>query len=254
MKYLNIEIARLRSPEYMGSNPTKRATWVNVAAFCAEQENGGLLRGAVAWPDRQWQQLCGVTRREVMAADKLLIVDGQDVIVWGYPKNAEAEIQAKRKAGRQRANSRWNSSADSSANSSADAKGKGKGNRKEIEAHYREHCVRDERATLPSGCADEKKSVKCSQQGIALADKLLPILAIKYGAAYTETEKRRWAAAFDTLAFKGVQVKDMLDFVGWYGDAHEGRYMPALSTHFDLVDKWPRFIEANKKWTEGNWE
>lgn len=100
MKWLNIEISSLRAPEYVGSDPTERATWVNVVAYCAEQENGGRVAGAREWKDRQWQQTCGVTRREVDAAGKLLIWHGDDLCVWNYPLEQEEIQRAKREGGR----------------------------------------------------------------------------------------------------------------------------------------------------------
>lgn len=84
----------------MGSEPIERATWLNVLEYCCAQENGGILIGAALWKDRQWQQSCGVTAREVKRTSRLLRVDGDDVVVLFYPKEKEAEVKAKREAGR----------------------------------------------------------------------------------------------------------------------------------------------------------
>lgn len=100
MEWLNLHMSHLRSPAYIGSSPVERNTWISVLAYSVEQENGGRLVGAMAWKDRQWQQACGVTRREVMSATKLLEIDGDDVVVRGYPCAKEREVQAKREAGR----------------------------------------------------------------------------------------------------------------------------------------------------------
>lgn len=132
MKWFKIEISTLRSIEYMGSNPTKRASWLNVLAYCVEMENGGRIVGAVDWEDRQWQQLCGVTRREVVSANKLLIVDGKDIVVWKYPVGSEAKHNAISDARRNAANARWN------ANAMQTGKQNAMQNMNRIEAHYRE--------------------------------------------------------------------------------------------------------------------
>lgn len=100
MKYLSLELKTLRSPEYVGSAPTERGTWLSILGYCADQENGGRLTGAMSWKDRQWQQTCGVTAREVRSATRLLVTDGDDVVVFGYPTEVEAQIVAKRAAGR----------------------------------------------------------------------------------------------------------------------------------------------------------
>lgn len=107
MKWLNIEVAMLRSPEYVGSEPVARATWLNLLAYCADQENGGVIKGCKGWKDRQWQQTCGITRDEAMLQGMLEGVleamiwrwVGDDLHVWGYPKTSEAALKAKRKGG-----------------------------------------------------------------------------------------------------------------------------------------------------------
>jgi len=99
MEWLNIHAPTLRAPEYIGSEPIARATWLNLMAYCCEQENGGRMVGAAQWKDRQWQQTCGVTKREVFNSDPLIVVDGDDIVVWRYPAEKEAEVQAKREGG-----------------------------------------------------------------------------------------------------------------------------------------------------------
>ena len=100
MNWLNLPVAILRDPNYVGSNPTQRATWLNLLIFSVELENNGRISGAKLWKSRQWQQTCGVTSREVHGANKLVSFDGDDVIVYGYPTDKELEVKAKREAGR----------------------------------------------------------------------------------------------------------------------------------------------------------
>jgi hypothetical protein len=106
--WINLHIPSvIRSPEFIGSSPAERGTWVCVLAYACEIECGGRLVGAAGWKDRQWQQACGVTMREVRAAGRLLQVDGLDVMVNGYPIAKEREVVAKRGAGAQGAMSKW---------------------------------------------------------------------------------------------------------------------------------------------------
>lgn len=107
MHWLNIQLTTLRSPAYLGSTPVERATWLQLLAYCADQENGGRIAGAARWKDRQWQQVCGVTAREVRAASRLVSVEGEDVRVVFYPLEQEAEMRARRDKGRDAANRRW---------------------------------------------------------------------------------------------------------------------------------------------------
>jgi hypothetical protein len=100
MIYLNLRTSILRAPEYIGSEPTARATWLNLLCYCCEQENGGVIEGAILWKDRQWQQTCGVLLSEVKDDSALWSWDGGNLAVSFYPLDKEAEIQAKREAGR----------------------------------------------------------------------------------------------------------------------------------------------------------
>lgn len=100
MNWLNLRLVTLRRPEYVGAEPAHRAAWLNVLAYCCEQENGGRIDGARMWKDRQWQQTCGVTLEEVDGASPLLRWDRDDLIIWEYPCDKEAEVQGKREVAR----------------------------------------------------------------------------------------------------------------------------------------------------------
>lgn len=107
MQYLNLPLQAVRAPEYVGSSPVERGTWLNVLAYCCDQENGGKIAGAALWKDRQWQQTCGVTMREVKSATRLLAINGEDVIVHGYPSEKEDEVKARRIQAADAARRRW---------------------------------------------------------------------------------------------------------------------------------------------------
>lgn len=101
MNYLNIHTDLLRSEEYLGAEPVERATWLNLMGWCASQENGGVIRKAHEWTDRKWQQLCGVTLREIQTPSKLYFFkDGGNLVVWSYPADKEKEVKINRKNGK----------------------------------------------------------------------------------------------------------------------------------------------------------
>jgi hypothetical protein len=100
MIYLNLRTATLRSPEYIGSEPTARATWLSLLCYCCEQENNGIIEQCAGWKDRQWQQTCGVTLSEVTEASPLWKWTGDNLAVMFYPLDKQSEVQAKREAGR----------------------------------------------------------------------------------------------------------------------------------------------------------
>jgi len=99
MRWLNIEISTLRSPAFVGAEPVERATWLSLLAYCADQENGGVIRRCREWKDRQWQQTCGITLLEAQLQAELWTWSGDDLRVEFYPEAKEAEIRAKRLAG-----------------------------------------------------------------------------------------------------------------------------------------------------------
>jgi len=99
MNWINIQTATLRSPQFIGSDPTARGTWLAVLGYCYEQENGGKILGCIGWKDRQWQQICGVTRAEIDGSASLMQWQGDDLCVWSYPIETEDELKAKRAAG-----------------------------------------------------------------------------------------------------------------------------------------------------------
>lgn len=136
MRWLNIEIATLRSPSYIGAEPVERATWLSLLGYCADQENGGRIVACKRWKDRQWQQVCGITQSEAHTSSQLWHFDGDDIVVAFYPVAREAEMQAKRKAGsiggrasgkaRQKAVNEAELEAQLEARHEADLEGKGK--------------------------------------------------------------------------------------------------------------------------------
>lgn len=100
MQWLNINIEFLHAPEFLGSEPVARATWLCVLGYCVMQENDGRIEHGAQWGDRMWQQACGVTLEEVQESTLLITVSEDHVYVCGYPHDKQAEVQAKRKGGK----------------------------------------------------------------------------------------------------------------------------------------------------------
>lgn len=96
MEYLNVTIAFTRSAEYIGSEPTDRGSWLNLAAYCALIENGGVIENCRGWKDRRCQQVLGITRAEMLRECELWSWDGNDLHVHFYPAEQEAKVIRKR--------------------------------------------------------------------------------------------------------------------------------------------------------------
>lgn len=100
MNWLYIHTSKRTAPEFVGSEPIQRATWICLLLYCCEQENGGLIRDCAGWGDRRWMQTCAVTKAEVGASSDLWRREDSSIRVWGYPVQKEAEMKAKREGGR----------------------------------------------------------------------------------------------------------------------------------------------------------
>lgn len=169
MNWLNLRTEILHSPEFIGCDPTRRATWLSLMLWCAQQENGGIICGSKSWADRRWQQTCGVTAAEVAESCDLFAWANSDLVMWGYDVEKEREVQAKRAAGLESSRKRWaNGSPDSSASSSAirsaytEGEGEGEGERKENEKENEKKEVQEETAgpaSPPASAAVEPLSL-----------------------------------------------------------------------------------------------
>jgi hypothetical protein len=100
MNWLNIETTTLDSEEFVGSEPTARATWLCLFRFCAGQENGGVIEACKGWSDRKWQQLARVTQAEVLAESALWKWEGENLRLWAYPTDKETEVKHRRNRAR----------------------------------------------------------------------------------------------------------------------------------------------------------
>jgi len=123
MNWLNLPVAIIHSPQYVGSDPVHRATWLNLSAYCASQENGGTIEDCRDWKCRRWQQTCGVTKAEVEDTCELWGFEGRSLVIWGYDSDKEIEVAAKRKGGKtgglKRAENERSRQAELAASSSA---------------------------------------------------------------------------------------------------------------------------------------
>lgn len=59
------------------------------------------MRGCRNWNDRRWMQTCGVTSEEVCLTSDLYRFEGDDLVVYGFPKELQDAVQARRLANRE---------------------------------------------------------------------------------------------------------------------------------------------------------
>ena len=100
MNWIPITTKTRTAPEFIGSEPIHRATWLCLMLHCAEHETGGTIRDCASWGDRRWMQTVGVTKAEIRLETPLYFFRGADLVVWGYDPKYEDVIRAKREGGR----------------------------------------------------------------------------------------------------------------------------------------------------------
>ena len=100
MNWLPISTSARTAPEFIGSEPVHRATWICLMLYCAEHETGGVLRDCASWGDRRWMQTIGVTKAEVLLETPLYAFRGADLVVWGYDAGYEVVVNRKRACAR----------------------------------------------------------------------------------------------------------------------------------------------------------
>ena len=99
MNWLPISTLTRTAPEFIGSEPVQRATWLCLMLYCAEHETGGVIRDCASWGDRRWMQTIGATKAEILVECALYRFVGIDLVVWGYDPRYEDVIRAKRRGG-----------------------------------------------------------------------------------------------------------------------------------------------------------
>jgi len=101
MNWLNLETNELRAPEFLAATALERGVWLSLLLHCVAVENGGRMVGAAGWSDRQWMVVCGLERGELLeVASALWKIEGDDVLVWGYPHSVQRGLEARRENGK----------------------------------------------------------------------------------------------------------------------------------------------------------
>ena len=101
MNWLNLGMIFLDDEPFAGAEAVDRGTWVSLLKYCAKVENGGRITGAALWKTRKSERILGVSEEEThREAAGLWEIDGEDIVVLGYPADQEAKVKAKRLNGK----------------------------------------------------------------------------------------------------------------------------------------------------------
>jgi hypothetical protein len=93
MDYLKFSQQLFRAPEFIGATSAQNGVFIKLCAYCALNENGGVLHGAAHWTERKWMGTCFVSLEEVQDETELWHIEGDDVIVDLYPLEAEEALR-----------------------------------------------------------------------------------------------------------------------------------------------------------------
>lgn len=99
MNWLNIEIKNLTGEEFLGESPAVNGVWLRLMSYCAQQENGGVIKDCANWKDAKWGFIVKVYKSEIKEDTALWTWKGNNLHVWSYPMAHEIATQAKRKGG-----------------------------------------------------------------------------------------------------------------------------------------------------------
>ena len=102
MNWINLKISVMNSEEPKGATSAELGTWLRLACYCAQQENGGLIKGARNWNTRQWMGIIGVTEEEIAASTPLWIWKADDLTIWNYPADHQERVERLRDIGGRR--------------------------------------------------------------------------------------------------------------------------------------------------------
>lgn len=68
------------------ATPSQRGVWFSLLLRAAYEANGPRLPDVLKLTDRQLQQWCSVSRRELLAPNPLISIEDEDVVIlFGYP-------------------------------------------------------------------------------------------------------------------------------------------------------------------------
>lgn len=98
MNHLNIETSVLLSHDFLRIEPVERAIWLALLAYCVQQENGGVLKGAEGWKDFDWW-MRGIDPGTVPDSPTLWSFEDGDLHLHHYPIRNENWVKMSRAGG-----------------------------------------------------------------------------------------------------------------------------------------------------------
>ena len=228
MNWINLKISVMNSEQPKGATPAELGTWLRLACYCAQQENGGTIKGARNWNTRQWMGIIGVTEEEINACTPLWTWEADDLTIWNYPTDHQERVERLRDIG------------------SRQSKGKPKA---KIEA---EGGPEGGACATPEGGAQGGPNSNSKYNG---KDKKKDKHTLSYQSALADERERDWKKVWQAFPKKIDEIKCKKLFLEHTVSAQ--RIIDAL-TDWSATDEWTRdsgrYIPLPAKWLErGGW-
>ena len=101
MDYLKLQFSYVTSVEWRRASCAARGAACSLLGYCFRVENGGIIRGAQGWLNRDWLPAADITMKDVRAAVEagLATWEGHDLRVMGYDEVGEARLSIQREQG-----------------------------------------------------------------------------------------------------------------------------------------------------------
>lgn len=162
MDWLNLHIPKLGAPDFRVADERMRGVWLSLLLYCASQENSGIIDNCANWTERQWQQICGVSRKYVHTESTLWEWLDGSLIVKLYPIEKQKEVQRLRSQAKAGADAKWdafrhargNAHASASRHADGNAEGEGEG---EVEKEGEGEGALSPKASLSGGEAARQR-------------------------------------------------------------------------------------------------
>lgn len=237
MNWLNIETKTLDAENFIGSEPTDRGTWLCLQRFSVGQENGGRIIGCKSWPDRKWQQLVRITKKEAMRGSLLWDWQGEDLVVWEYPVDKELEVKQKRdtaktngaKGGRPKKTEDETQQEPTSVNSDKAERNGKEENGKEGNSEFS-----PSEEILPKGCS----KLTATERGRVKVNRNTPLME-KVGTWFKQKPSTLWTVA-EFMALRDVNPTDEdVALIGEHYSYSLDRNGYRFTTIATLLNQWP---------------
>lgn len=97
MNYCPIYQTVAGSEEFLEASMTQQGIWVNLLFYCSRVENYGRIVGFGGWTARKVMRVLRVPLAKIKAKCALWVMEGDDLLVFGYPVEQQVNLEYRRK-------------------------------------------------------------------------------------------------------------------------------------------------------------